>query len=212
MSKYITDPARIEEESFKQIRELCDLSKFSRKEQQVVMRIVHTCGLPEIVENTRISENAIDVGLQAIKNRESVICDVEMVKCSLTLRMMQQEPMCFLNKASVISQAKAHNKTRSMIAVDAWKSYIKDSIILIGNAPTALFRLLEILAEGSKKPALVIGVPVGFIGAAESKAQLWKEYEELGIECITIEGNLGGSAIAASVMNALLRIEQDIYL
>ena len=210
--KYISNPTHIEEESFKQIKKLCDLSAFGREEQQIVMRIVHTCGLPDIAQKIRFSENAIDAGLKVIKNREAVICDVEMVKCSLTQRMMQQEPLCFINKASVISQAKTHNKTRSMMAVDAWKSYIGDSIIIIGNAPTALFRLLEVLEEGFPKPALVIGMPVGFIGAKESKASLWDQYEKLGIECITIEGTQGGSAIAASAMNALLRIEQDIYL
>jgi len=210
--KYISNPTRIEEDSFKKIRELCDLKRFNRDEQQVVMRIVHTCGLPEIAEKICFSENAIKAGLQAIKNREAVICDVEMVKCSLTLRMMEQEPLCFINKASVISQAKTQNKTRCMMAVDAWKSYIGDSIIIVGNAPTALFRLLEVLKEGFKKPALVIGMPVGFIGAEESKLALWNKYEKLGIECITLEGTQGGSAIAASAMNALLRIEQDIYL
>lgn len=210
--KYIKDPKRIEEESFKQIQQLSDLTGFNRKEQQIAMRMIHTCGLPEIAEKICFSENAIDAGLQAIKNHKNVICDVEMVKCSLTLRMMKQEPLCFLNKASVISQAKANNLTRSMVAVDAWKSHISDGIVIIGNAPTALFRLLELLKEGFKKPALVIGVPVGFIGAEESKEKLWKKHEKLGIECITIKGTLGGSAIAASAMNALLRIEQDIYL
>lgn len=210
--KYISNPARIEEESFKQIRERCDLSAFSQDEQQIVMRIVHTCGVPEIAQKIHFSQNAINTGLSVIKNRDAVICDVEMVKCSLTQRMMQQEPLCFINKASVISQAKTQSKTRSMMAVDAWKPYIAGSIIIIGNAPTALFRLLEVLKEGFPKPALVIGMPVGFIGAEESKAALWKKYEPLGIECITIEGTQGGSAIAASAMNALLRIEQDIYL
>lgn len=210
--KYISDPAHIEENSFKQIRKLCDLERFSPDQQQIVMRIVHTCGLPEISDCVHFSKNAIPAGLEAIKSKEAVICDVEMVKCSLTLRMMEQEPLCFLNKASVISQAKTNNKTRSMMAVDAWTPYIANSIIIVGNAPTALFRLLETLQEGTKKPALVIGMPVGFIGAAESKAALWEQYEKLGIECITIEGTLGGSAIAASTMNALLRIEQDIYL
>ena len=212
MTHYIKDPVRIEKESFKQIKELSLLEQFNAQEQQIAMRIIHTCGLPDIAEKIKFSENAVEMGLQAIKNRGDVICDVEMVKCSLTLRMMKQEPLCFLNKASVVSQAKANNKTRSMMAVDAWKSHIGGSIVIIGNAPTALFRLLELLKEGFKKPALVIGVPVGFIGAAESKERLWKKHKQLGIECITIEGTQGGSAIAASAMNALLRIEQDIYL
>jgi precorrin-8X/cobalt-precorrin-8 methylmutase len=211
MTHYIVDPIRIETESFQQIKTLVDLTRFSPDEQQIVMRIVHTCGLPNIAEQILFSENAVAAGLSAIKNQANIICDVNMLMCSLTKRLLQQEPQCFINKASVISQAKTHGKTRCMMAVDAWKSHIEHSIILIGNAPTALFRLLEVLKAGYKKPALVIAMPVGFIGAAESKAQLWQEYQQLGIECITLAGTQGGSAITASAMNALLRMEQGIY-
>ena len=212
MNDYIIDPVKIETESFQHIRRLANLEQFSQDEQQVVMRIIHTCGLPEIAEHIRFSKQAISAALQAIKQQATVICDVNMVKCSLTQRMLKDEPLCFINKASVVSQAKAYGKTRSMMAVDAWQSQIDNSIIIIGNAPTALFRLLEILKAGAAKPAVVIAMPVGFIGAAESKAKLWQEYQQLGIECMTLLGTQGGSAIAASAMNALLRMEQDIYL
>lgn len=212
MSNYIIDPVRIETESFQQIRTLADLSHLSKDEQQVAMRIIHTCGMPEIIQHIRFSPQAVHTGLHAIQQHAKIICDVNMVKCSLTQRMLANEPLCFINKASVISQAKAYGKTRSMMAVDAWEAHIENSIIIIGNAPTALFRLLEVLKAGFAKPALVIAMPVGFIGAAESKAQCWQEYKQLGVECITVLGTQGGSAIAASVMNALLRMEQGTYL
>jgi len=212
MADYIIDPHKIEVESFQMIRGLANLDDFSVNEQQVAMRIIHTCGLPEIAEHIRFSPNAVSAGLKAITQRAKIICDVNMVKCSLTQRMLHDEPLCFINKASVVSQAKTYGKTRSMMAVDAWQSQIENSIVIIGNAPTALFRLLELLNDGFKKPALVIAMPVGFIGASESKAKLWREYKQLGIECMTLQGTQGGSAIAASAMNALLRMEQETYL
>ena len=212
MADYIIDPLKIELESFQKIRRIANLTRFSVDEQQVAMRIIHTCGIPEIAAQLRFSANAVSVGIHAIKQQAKIICDVNMVKCSLTQRMINDEPLCFINTASVVSQAKAYGKTRSMMAVDAWQSQLENSIIIIGNAPTALFRLLEILKAGAKKPALVIAMPVGFIGAAESKAKLWQQYQQLEIECMTLEGTQGGSAIAASAMNALLRMEQGIYL
>jgi len=212
MTGYMIDPHKIELESFQMIRRLANLDRFSADEQQVAMRIIHTCGLPDIAEHIRFSPNAVSAGIQAIKQQANIICDVNMVRCSLTQRMLLDEPLCFINKASVVSQAKAYGKTRSMMAVDAWQSQIENSIIIIGNAPTALFRLLEVLKAGFKKPAVVIAMPVGFIGAAESKAKLWQEYQLLGIECMTLYGTQGGSAMAASAMNALLRLEQETYL
>ena len=209
MQDYIIDPHKIESESFQQIRRLSNLEGFDNNEQQVAMRIIHTCGMPEIVEHIRFSDQAVNAGLKAIRKKATILCDVNMVKCSLTQRMLYTDPLCFINKAKVVSQAKTKGKTRSMLAVDEWANKIENSIVIIGNAPTALFRLLERLETDFKKPALVIAMPVGFIGAAESKAKLWKNYQRLGIECMTLEGTQGGSAIAASAMNALLRIGQD---
>jgi precorrin-8X/cobalt-precorrin-8 methylmutase len=208
MENYMIDPHKIESESFQEIRRLSHLDGFDSNEQQLVMRIIHTCGMPEIVEHIRFSDQAVNAGLNAIRKKATLLCDVNMVKCSLTQRMLYTDPLCFINKAKVVSQAKTEGKTRSMLAVDEWASKIENSIVIIGNAPTALFRLLERLEVDFKKPALVIAMPVGFIGAAESKAKLWQSYQRLGIECMTLEGTQGGSAIAASAMNALLRIMQ----
>ncbi len=205
---YIPDPTTIEQESFRQIRELTELAHLKPAEQQVVMRIVHSCGLPEAAQYIHFSEHACDAGLAAIAKQAPILCDVEMVKQGVTKRMIQQAPYCFLNDPSTALHAKATGETRSMAALHLWQEYLEGSIVLIGNAPTALFRLLEMLQQGAAKPALIIGIPVGFVGAAESKQALWDEHRKLGVECITLFGRMGGSAITSSACNALLRCHQ----
>jgi precorrin-8X/cobalt-precorrin-8 methylmutase len=199
------NPQAIEKQSFEQIRALTELSAFSREEQQVVMRIVHSLGVPEVAENVMFSADACAKGRQALANNCAVLCDVEMVKQGVTKRMIAQEPLCFLNDQGVADRAKRRGETRSMAALDAWQPLLEDSVVLIGNAPTALFRLLEMIEQGTQKPALVIGMPVGFVGAAESKQALWEAHEHLGLDCITLAGRQGGSAVTAAACNALLR-------
>jgi precorrin-8X/cobalt-precorrin-8 methylmutase len=199
------NPQAIEKQSFEQIRALTELSAFSREEQQVVMRIVHSLGVPEVAENVMFSADACAKGRQALANNCAVLCDVEMVKQGVTKRMIAQEPLCFLNDQGVADRAKRRGETRSMAALDAWQPLLEDSVVLIGNAPTALFRLLEMIEQGARKPALVIGMPVGFVGAAESKQALWEAHEHLGLDCITLAGRQGGSAVTAAACNALLR-------
>lgn len=203
--KYETSPTVIEQHSFRRIRDLTNLSMFEPTEQQVVMRIVHSLGLPELAEKIRFSNHACKSGCLALEKNSHILCDVEMVKQGITKRLISQPPLCFLNEPSTTTAANATGKTRSMAAVDFWHPYIKDSVVLIGNAPTALFRLLEMLEQGIEKPALVIGMPVGFIGAEESKQALWQCHQSLGIECITILGRQGGSSATAASCNALLR-------
>ncbi len=137
-----------------------------------------------------------------------MLCDVEMVKHGITKRMVQSEPLCFLNTPRTVALARQRGETRSMAALDLWQEHLADSIVLIANAPTALFRLLEMLAQGAPKPALIIGIPVGFVGATESKQALWDQHQTLGVECITVLGRQGGSAVTASVLNALLRYQR----
>jgi precorrin-8X/cobalt-precorrin-8 methylmutase len=132
------------------------------------------------------------------------------VKQGITKRMIQQPPLCFLNDPRTVELAKGSGETRSMAALKLWGDDLAGSIVVIGNAPTALYRLLEMIEnDGGKdcknKPALIIGMPVGFIGAAESKQALWDVHERLGIECITLLGNQGGSAVSSATCNALLR-------
>ncbi|MFT6907030.1 MAG: precorrin-8X/cobalt-precorrin-8 methylmutase [Oleiphilaceae bacterium] len=202
---YEIDPLVIEGHSFKQIRQLTDLKAFSLEEQQVVMRIVHSLGMPEIVERVRFSRHACESGMQALQEKRPILCDVEMVKQGVTKRMITDMPLCFLNEANIALRAKKMGETRSMAALASWQPYLKNSIVLIGNAPTALFRLLEMIEQGADKPALIIGMPVGFVGAAESKQALWAVHQSMGIECITLLGRQGGSAVTAASCNALLR-------
>ena len=209
---YIQDPSHIEQESFRQIRKLVALDHLSMPEQQVAMRIVHSCGVPEVSEHIRFSANACTATLDALDNDAAILCDVEMVKHGLTKRMLTRQPQCFLNDPRTADLAKARGETRSMAALELWGEQLAGSIVLIANAPTALFRLLEMLQDGAAKPAVIIGIPVGFVGAAESKDALWTQHRELGVDCITVLGRQGGSAITASVLNALLRVQRgEIY-
>ncbi|WP_370280215.1 precorrin-8X methylmutase [Pontibacterium sp.] len=203
--EYETDPVAIEQESFRQIRALTDLEGLSREEQQVVMRIVHSVGMPEVAAQVRFSPNACAQGLQALSEDKPILCDAEMVKQGITKRMINTPPLCFLNDPRAPELAKAAGETRSMAAVELWREHLAGAVVVIGNAPTALFRLLEMIEKGADKPALIIGMPVGFIGAAESKQALWDVHQDLGIECITLLGRQGGSAVSAATCNALLR-------
>jgi len=210
--EYIQDPRLIERESFRQIRALTALDHLSVEEQQVVMRVVHSVGIPEISSQVRFSKNACQSGIKALISGSTILCDVEMVKQGITKRMIKTEPLCFLNAKGIPEQAKALGETRTMAALTAWLPYLKDSVVVIGNAPTALFRLLEMIDEGAPKPALIIGMPVGFVGAAESKQALWDMHKKLEIECITLLGREGGSAVSSASCNALLRcIKGELY-
>lgn len=208
---YQMNPQKIESESFRQIRELTTLDHFSKDQQQVVMRIVHSLGLPHLAEHVRFSENACEAGREALANDCPILCDVEMVKQGITKRMITKEPLCFLNDPSVAEIAKTNGETRTMAALELWRDQLKDSVVIIGNAPTALFRLLEMIDQGADKPALIIGMPVGFVGAAESKQALWDHHQQLGIECITLLGREGGSAVSSATCNALLRCNRGEY-
>jgi precorrin-8X/cobalt-precorrin-8 methylmutase len=203
--QFEADPKRIEQNSFKQIRELTMLDGLNASQQQVVMRIVHSVGLPEVSAQVRFSDNACDLARKSLEKNRAILCDVEMVKQGITKRMINNPPLCFLNDERVPEIAKKNGETRSMAALQLWDEYLKDSVVIIGNAPTALFRLLEMIEQGASKPAVIIGMPVGFVGAAESKQALWDNHKRLGVECITLLGRQGGSAVSAASCNALLR-------
>jgi precorrin-8X/cobalt-precorrin-8 methylmutase len=203
--QFEADPKRIEQNSFKQIRELTMLDGLNASQQQVVMRIVHSVGLPEVSAQVRFSDNACDLARKSLEKNRAILCDVEMVKQGITKRMINNPPLCFLNDERVPEIAKKNGETRSMAALQLWGEYLKDSVVIIGNAPTALFRLLEMIEQGASKPAVIIGMPVGFVGAAESKQALWDNHKRLGVECITLLGRQGGSAVSAASCNALLR-------
>ena len=216
MFEYSKDPHRIESDSFRQIRELTDLSQWNEDEAQVVMRLVHTCGDPSVAEDVQFSANAVAQGMLAAKRQAALLCDVEMVKQGVTRRLQKGAVHCFLNDPRTPELALSTGETRSMAAVELWKPLLKDSVILIGNAPTALFRLLELIEQielieaGADKPALIIGMPVGFVGAQESKEALVEVSKRLNVPYMSLSGRRGGSALTASAWNACLRLAEGI--
>jgi precorrin-8X/cobalt-precorrin-8 methylmutase len=210
--QYLRDPERIRQQNCEKIRELVALERFTPDQQQLVMYMVDSYGEPELARYIQFSPRAIEAGRKAIKKRSNILYDEELVRHALDDELMYQEPLSFLGKASVISHAKASKQTRAMTAVDSWKPFMAGSIILIGQSATALYRLLEIIKEGAPPPALIIAAARGFILAELAKQQLLQQHQELGVECIVVEGTRGGSILAASAMNALLTIQQGIYL
>ena len=214
MIKYEKSPKKIQLASTAIVKDGYNLDRLNLLEKQIARQTSVICGDLSILDNIRFSENAVDKALEALDEDYDLLCDTNMVICALKNKYLKNEPLCFINKANVISQAKSKQLTRSMLAVDLWKPYLPESIIIIGAEPTALFRLLELLedlkdADSSKKPALIIATPVGFTGAEESKKILWNSCKELEIPCITLLGTRGGNDISAAIMNKLLQIQKD---
>ena len=213
MQTYLRDPEKIESQTFDRIRELTNLDRFSSDEKQVVLHMIRACGDPSLAEKIRFSPMAIETGKKAIKKYACMLYDFETVKCGLDESLLYQEPMCFINKATVISQAKANKQTRAMTAVDHWKNYCKNAITIFGESSTALAHFLELLKAGElQQPALIIATNAGFINAEGAKKALTDQYDEMNIEYITIEGESGGCMLAAAAMNALLMIQKECYI
>lgn len=202
VADYIKDPAEIYRQSFATVEQEAGLDRLPEEMRSVATRLIHSCGMIDVIDDLQASENAVSAGKNALINGCFVYTDVEMVKAGIIERLLPSDNklICTLNDARVPDHAKAIGNTRSAAAVDFWDS-LEGSIVVVGNAPTALFKLLERIQEGAPKPALVIGIPVGFIGAVESKQAL--SQNTLGIEFITVHGRRGGSAMASSVVNAL---------
>ncbi|MCK5896956.1 MAG: precorrin-8X methylmutase [Cocleimonas sp.] len=211
MIDFERNPQRIQQRSFALVREQVALDHLSELEQHIAIRMIYACGDPSLIDDLRFSTSAAQAGLQALKQEKRVLCDVNLVISPLNTALLTQAPLCFINQAEVIAKARARHHTRSMVAVDYWHDTIAGGVVLIGNAPTALFRLMELLEQGEiDKPALIIGVPVGYTGAAESKQYLWDHYQKLGVECIVLLGTRGSSALAATAMNALLSYHHKV--
>jgi precorrin-8X/cobalt-precorrin-8 methylmutase len=203
---YISDPKEIYNDSFAQIRAEADLGKFSSDEQEIAIRMIHACGMVDLVDDLMFSNDAVTSGRAALADAGAIFCDVEMVKAGIIKRLLPRDSaiICSLNDKGVQENAVELGTTRSAAAVEFWQKYTDDfekSIIVIGNAPTALFHLLDEIAAGHPKPALIIGCPVGFVGAMESKDALIAN--DLDIPFIALKGRRGGSAIACSALNAL---------
>ncbi|WP_245409781.1 precorrin-8X methylmutase [Pararhizobium haloflavum] len=200
---YVRDPTAIYQQSFAAIEAEADLSQFSNGMRSVAVRLIHACGMIDLVDDLVFSSNAAAVGRSALGAGAPVLCDVEMVRHGIIGRLLpaQNDVLCLLNDACVPSRAKAESTTRSAAQVDFWVPHMENAVVAIGNAPTALFRLLELIEAGAPKPALIIGMPVGFVGAAESKAELMAD--SCGVPFITVKGRRGGSAMASAAVNAI---------
>jgi precorrin-8X/cobalt-precorrin-8 methylmutase len=201
--EYLRDPAEIYRRSFAAVRAATDLSALAPELESVAIRLVHACGEPGIIAQLEASPGAVAAGRKALAAGAPILVDAEMVGAGIIRSRLpaNNKVICTLGEAGVAEAAKVTATTRSAAAVDLWRSHLAGSVVTIGNAPTALFRLLELIAEGAPAPAVILGFPVGFIGAAESKQALARG--ALGLPFITLQGRRGGSALAAAAVNAL---------
>jgi precorrin-8X/cobalt-precorrin-8 methylmutase len=203
MRPYEKDPAAIYAQSFATVREEARIARFPADMQGVIVRLVHACGMIEIADRLAFSPGAGRAGRAALAGGAPVLCDCEMVAAGIIRRRLPagNDVIVTLNDAGVPGRAAAIGNTRSAAAVEFWRDRIEGAVVAIGNAPTALFHLLELLDEGWPRPALILGFPVGFVGAAESKAELAAQAR--GVPFIALRGRKGGSAMAAAAVNAL---------
>ena len=205
MFDYIRNPEEIYKKSFSLVRAEADLSGLSEAEATVAVRLIHACGQPAIAQNLVFSKTAVEAGRIALANSACVLVDAEMVSFGIVRERLKKnnDIVCTLNNDGVRKAAKKFKITRSAAAVDMWIDRLDGAVIAIGNAPTAMYRLLEMLEKGAPTPALICGFTVGFVGAAESKEALIQCATEWGIPFVTLRGRLGGSAMASASINAL---------
>jgi sirohydrochlorin cobaltochelatase len=203
MADYICDPSEIYRQSLAAIRGETDLSRVPPDMVAVALRLVHACAIPEIVPDLVWSPGAAEAGRGALQDGAPILCDGEMTANGIIRGLLPRgnEVICTVNEAEAKTIALERKTTRSAAAVELWRGRIAGSVVAVGTAPTALFRLLEIIEETSERPALVLGFPVGFIGAAESKEALGRN--PFAVPFIALKGRKGGSALAAAAVNAL---------
>jgi precorrin-8X/cobalt-precorrin-8 methylmutase len=194
----ILDPAAIYEQSFAIIRAEADLSGVPDDLEKAVVRMIHACGMVDLVADVDAAPGVGTAGRQALAAGAPILCDAQMVAHGITRSRLPADNPVVCTLGDVVD---ATGTTRSAAAVDLWVDRLDGAVVAIGNAPTALFRLLELLADGAPRPAAIVGVPVGFVGAAESKRALADH--PLGLPHLTVHGRRGGSAIAAAAVNAL---------
>lgn len=199
--EYVRDGAEIYRRSFATIRAEADLSGLPGDVARVAVRMIHACGMVDLVADIGFSAGAVPAARKALLGGAPILCDAEMVASGVTRRRLpaNNDVVCTLRDPAVPALAAALGTTRSAAALDLWGDRLGGAVVAIGNAPTALFRLLEMVAAGAPRPAAVLGIPVGFIGAAESKEALAASDLEYLIVC----GRRGGSAITAAAINAL---------
>ena len=198
---WVKDPAAIYAQSFSTIRDEVELETLPKALRDVVVRITHACGMTDMVDDLAWSDGAAEAGIKALADGAPILVDAEMVAHGIIGRKLPRanRVICTLNDPSVAEAAKSLGTTRSAMAVELWRPHLEGAVVAIGNAPTALFHLLELMEEGAPRPALVLGFAVGFVGAAESKEALIQS----GLPFIALRGRRGGSAMAAAAINAL---------
>ena len=199
---YLREPAAIYERSFALIREEADLTRFPEDMHPLALRLAHAAGDTSILADLAWSENAVAEGVRALAAGGPILADSVMVASGVITARLPTENniLCTLNDPRTAGIARELGTTRSAAAVELWRPRLAGAVVAIGNAPTALFHLLETIADGAPKPALVLGFPVGFVGAAEAKAALAEFH---GLEFIALRGRRGGSALAAAAVNVL---------
>jgi precorrin-8X/cobalt-precorrin-8 methylmutase len=200
---YVRDGAAIYKQSFATIRAEADLSGLPPDLAPAAVRIIHACGMVEVAQELMFSPDVGEAARKALRAGAPILCDSEMVAHGVTrARLPADNPViCTLRDPAVPDLAGRIGNTRSAAALELWRPRLAGSVVAIGNAPTALFRLLEMLADGAPKPAAILGFPVGFVGAAESKDALAEQ--SYGIPFLAVRGRRGGSAMAAAAVNAL---------
>lgn len=204
MSDYLKNPDAIYSLSFATIEAEADLSLVPANARAVAVRVVHACGMPDVAKNLVISPEFVPASQKALASGGKILVDAEMVRHGIIVQLFPEREriICTLNDPRTKSLASEMANTRSAAAVELWRPHLENSVVVIGNAPTALFHLLDIIDAGAPKPAAIVGFPVGFVGAAESKDQLIANAR--GIPFIALRGRQGGSAMAAAVINAVL--------
>jgi precorrin-8X/cobalt-precorrin-8 methylmutase len=198
---YVRDGAEIYRRSFAAIRAEADLERFPADVARVVVRMIHSCGMTDLPGDVGYSDGVVAAAREALLSGAPVLCDAQMVAAGITRRRLPagNEVICTLGDPRVAALAERLGTTRSAAALDLWGDLLPGAVVAIGNAPTALFRLLELVAAGAGRPAAVFGVPVGFIGAAESKLAL----AESGLQYLVVHGRRGGSAMTVAAVNAV---------
>ena len=202
---YLRDGTAIYQRSFAIIRAEADLARFSADEADVAVRMIHACGVVELAPHIVMARDLVRAARNALAAGAAIFCDSEMVARGITRARLpaRSDVICTLNDPRVPELAAKLATTRSAAALDLWIEQLSGAVVAIGNAPTALFRLLDLLDAGAPKPAAIIGIPVGFVGAAESKAALADNPR--GVAFLTVRGRMGGSAMTAAAINALAR-------
>lgn len=202
---YIKDGTAIYEKSFAIIRAEADLARFSGEEADVAVRMIHACGLTDAARHFHFSPDFVSSARGALQNGAPIFCDAEMVARGVTAARLPagNEVLCTLRAPETPDLAKEMGNTRSAAAIRLWLDRMAGSVVAIGNAPTALFYLLELLRDGAPKPAAILGMPVGFVGAAESKDALAEN--SYGVPYAIVRGRMGGSAMTAAALNSLAR-------